>query len=95
MTIDDKRYLVAPRGTTEWVRNVRATGSCRLRVGRQVEEVTVSELGNAAKPEVLAAYVRRWKWEVGRFFNGVSTDATYEQLLAIAPGYPAFEITRS
>ena len=92
LTVDGTRYLVAPRGTTEWVRNVRVAGSCRLRVGLRVEHVTVTEVGDEAKPEILRPYLRRWKWEVGQFFAGVGPDATREQLLAIAPGYPVFAL---
>lgn len=90
LTVDGVRYLVAPRGITAWVRNVRAAGECRLRVGRRVEEVRVTELPDAAKPAILRAYLRRWKWEVGQFFDGVGPDATDEALLAVAPGYPVF-----
>ena len=92
MTIDGTRYLVAPRGTTEWVRNLRVAGSGELRVGRRTERFTAVELDDAAKPEVLREYLRRWKSEVGVFFDGVKPDATTEQLAAIASGYPVFVI---
>lgn len=95
LTVDGARYLVAPRGTTEWVRNVRVAGTCRLRVGRRVEQVSVAELGDDAKPEILRAYLQRWKWEVGQFFDGVGPDATDAQLLAIADGYPVFALGRA
>ena len=92
LTHENERYLVAPRGITQWVRNVRAAGECDLRVGRRVETVTVAELPDGAKPAILRAYLRRWKWEVGQFFDGIDADATDEQLLAIANGYPVFRI---
>jgi deazaflavin-dependent oxidoreductase (nitroreductase family) len=92
LTVDGRRFLVAPRGTTEWVRNIRVAGEGRLRLGRRVETVAVTELADAAKPAVLRPYLRRWKWEVGQFFDGVGPDATDEELLAIAPGYPVFEL---
>lgn len=92
LVLDGQRYLVAPRGTTQWVRNVRAAGGCTLRVGRRAEQVITEELDDAAKPEILRAYLRRWKWEVGQFFDGVGPDATDEQLLAIAAGYPVFRL---
>ena len=95
LTVDGARYLVAPRGTTEWVRNVRVAGTCRLRVGRRVEQVSVAELGDDTKPEILRAYLQRWKWEVGQFFDGVGPDATDAQLLAIADGYPVFALGRA
>jgi len=92
LTVDGERYLVAPRGVTEWVRNARVAGTVRLHVGRRTEEVALTELADEAKPELLRAYLRRWKWEVGQFFDGVGPDATDEQLAAIAPGYPVFRL---
>jgi deazaflavin-dependent oxidoreductase (nitroreductase family) len=92
LTVDGKQYLVAPRGATQWVKNVRVAGSCRLRVGRRVTEATLVELVDADKPAILRPYLQRWKWEVGQFFDGVGPDASDEQLLAVASGYPVFEV---
>lgn len=92
LTFEGERYLVAPRGVTQWVRNVRAAGECDLRVGRRVETVRLEELDDQAKPAILRSYLRRWKWEVGQFFDGIDADATDEQLLAIAAGYPVFRL---
>jgi deazaflavin-dependent oxidoreductase (nitroreductase family) len=92
LTIDGERYLVAPRGVTQWVRNIRAAGGGELRVGRRVEAFTIAELADDEKPPVLRAYLRRWKFEVGVFFDGVDASSSDEQLLAIAPGYPVFRI---
>lgn len=89
---DGRRYLVAPRGVTQWVRNVRAAGAADLRVGRRCEHVTLVELDDADKPEILRAYLRRWKWEVGQFFEGVGPDSSDADLLAAAPRHPVFEI---
>jgi deazaflavin-dependent oxidoreductase (nitroreductase family) len=93
LTHDGKRYLVAPRGHTQWVRNMRVAGGGELRVGRRVENFTAAELPDEQKPDVLRAYLKRWKFEVGVFFDGVGPDAPDEKLLAIAPGYPVFLIT--
>lgn len=87
------QYLVAPRGNTQWVRNMRAAGGGRLQVGRRVETFTATELTDDQKPELLRAYLRRWKFEVGMFFEGVGPDAPDEKLREIAPGYPVFRIT--
>jgi hypothetical protein len=92
LTIDGRRFLVAPRGQTQWVMNVRAAGGCSLRVGRRVEAVRLAELDDQYKPEVLRPYLRRWKWEVGQFFDGVDADSTDDELLAIAPNHPVFEV---
>jgi deazaflavin-dependent oxidoreductase (nitroreductase family) len=93
LTVDGERYLVAPRGTTQWVRNVRVAGECELRLGRRSERVAVVELGDADKPAILRDYLHLWKREVGQFFDGVGPDATDAELLAIAPGYPVFRLT--
>ena len=90
-----ERYLVAPRGTTQWVRNLRAAdGHGELHLGRGVEPFRATELGDDAKPEVLRAYLKRWKMEIGVFFDGVGPDATDETLRGIAPGYPVFRIEK-
>jgi deazaflavin-dependent oxidoreductase (nitroreductase family) len=87
------RYLVAPRGHTQWVRNLRAAGSGELRRGRKVERFTATEVPDQLKPEILRAYLRKWKFEVGVFFDGVGPQAPDARLAEIAPGYPVFEIT--
>jgi len=50
------------------------------------------EVDDEVKPAILRAYLRRWKAEVGVFFDGVGPDATDEQLARIAPGYPVFTV---
>ncbi|MFE5290018.1 nitroreductase/quinone reductase family protein [Nocardia sp. NPDC056611] len=90
LTIDDTRYLVAPRGHTQWVRNLRVAGTGELRLGRKSETFTATELPDADKIPVLRAYLDRWGWEVGRFFEGVTKNATDAELADIAPGFPVF-----
>lgn len=86
-------YLVSPRGTGEWVRNVRANGGrLDLVLGRRRSSHVALELADAEKPDVLRAYLRRWKLEVGQFFDGVGPDATDDELAAIAPKHPVFRL---
>lgn len=94
LAVDGRRYLVAPRGRTQWVRNLRAAGTGELRLGRSIEPFVATELDDDDKPELLRAYLRRWKFEVGVFFDGVDANASTEKLREIAPGYPIFEIAR-
>ncbi len=86
------QYLVAPRGTTEWVRNLRAGGEGELRVGRRVERFKATELADSEKPEILRAYLKRWRAEVGVFFGGVDAKASDDELLRIAPDHPVFRL---
>ena len=92
LRVDGTRYLVAPRGNTQWVRNMRAAGGGELRIGRKVEPFTATEVADDAKPAILRAYLRKWKFEVGVFFDGVDGSAPEEKLREIAPGYPIFRI---
>jgi deazaflavin-dependent oxidoreductase (nitroreductase family) len=92
---DGTEYLVAPRGHTQWVKNLRASGEGRLRVGSRVEAFHASELADADKPAVLRAYLKKWKVEVGVFFAGVGPDSSDEELLGVAPDHPVFRLSRT
>ena len=94
LDFEGDRYLVAPRGHTQWVRNMRARGEGRLVLGRRVEDFRATELADAEKPALLRAYLEKWKWEVGAFFGGVGPDAPEEELRRIAPDHPVFRISR-
>ena len=92
LSYEGRRYLVAPRGETQWVRNLRAAGTGELRVGRRAESFRGRELADDEKVPVLRAYLRRWKAEVGVFFEGTGPDSSDDQIRAIAPKHPAFEV---
>lgn len=93
LTLDGVRYLVAPRGHTQWVRNLRAQGSGRLLVGRRAQAFTAEELADADKLPILRAYLKRWAWETGAFFDGVKADSPEQDLRKIAPDHPVFRIS--
>lgn len=92
LTVDGVQYLVAPRGVTQWVRNLRVAGVGELRLGRRVQKFTPAELTDDQKPVILRAYLKRWKFEIGVFFDGVGPKSTDSELLAVAAGYPVFRI---
>ena len=92
---DGGHYLVAPRGDTQWVHNLRASGEGRLRKGRRTEEFAATELADDEKLLVLRAYLKKWAWEVGAFFQGVGADASDDDLRRIAPLHPVFRISRN
>ena len=88
---DGARYVVAARGETQWVRNLRVAGEAELRVGRRTERVTAVELAEpGAVVPVLRAYLRRWAWEVGAFFDGVDAGSSDDELAAVAHRHPVF-----
>jgi deazaflavin-dependent oxidoreductase (nitroreductase family) len=90
--LEGHRYLVAPRGQAQWVRNLRAAGTGELRVGKQAETFRGRELSDDEKVPVLRAYLKRWKAETGVFFEGTGADSSDDEIRAIAPRHPAFEV---
>ncbi len=85
-------YLVAPRGQTQWVKNLRVSGEGRLRVGRRTKSFRAIELSEQESPRVLRAYLKKWKLEVGVFFDGVGPESPDEELRRISPDHPVFRL---
>jgi deazaflavin-dependent oxidoreductase (nitroreductase family) len=92
LVLDGARYLVSPRGHSQWVRNLRVSGEGRLRLGRGLEPFRATEVADDDKPPILRAYLKRWKAEVGVFFGGVGPDSSDEDLRRIAPDHPIFRL---
>lgn len=91
LDLDGRQHLVSARGHGEWVRNVRANaGRLDLLLGSTRTAFVAEELPDDDKVEVLRAYLRRWKAEVGVFFDGVDADSSDDELRAIAHMHPAF-----
>jgi deazaflavin-dependent oxidoreductase (nitroreductase family) len=94
LTIANKQYLVSPRGESQWVRNVRADGGrLDLLVGRRRTHYVATELPDEEKVPVLRAYLKRWRAEVGVFFQGVGPNSTDDEIAAITPKHPVFAVT--
>ncbi|HUE58502.1 MAG TPA: nitroreductase family deazaflavin-dependent oxidoreductase [Acidimicrobiales bacterium] len=92
----DELYLVAPRGETDWVRNVRAAdGRLSLILGRRRQEMIATELDDSEKVPILREYLRRWKSEVGMFFDGVGPDSSDTEIAAIANKHPVFRLAHT
>ena len=87
----DRLYLVAPRGFTEWVRNVEASGEVTLRRGRRAAVYRARPLAESEKPAILKAYLDRFHREVQRYFP-VPAGSPVEALAPLASRYPAFEL---
>jgi len=92
LTYQGQKYLVAPRGLTQWVRNMRETGGGELMLGSRIEPFRAHEIPDDLKIPILHAYLKRWKAEVGIFFSGVSADSPESDLKRIAPDHPVFRI---
>ncbi|MFI5342568.1 MAG: nitroreductase/quinone reductase family protein [Candidatus Methylomirabilales bacterium] len=91
LEFDGRQYLVSPRGEGQWVRNVRADGGrLALLLGRRRDERIAQEVPDSEKSPILRAYLRKWKLEVGVFFDGVTADSEERDVQRIAPDHPVF-----
>lgn len=89
-------YLVSVRGHGQWVRNLRAAGELELGRGRRVRQLRARELPVAERVPIIAEYLRRWGWEVGRFLPAGLDDPTdHDQFGIHAEQIPVFELTES
>jgi hypothetical protein len=93
LTYEGQQYLVAPRGETQWVRNVRhADGHLVLILGRRRQLCTAREIPVADSLPILRSYLKRWKFETGMFFEGVTPDSSDEDWAVEAPRHPVFAL---
>jgi deazaflavin-dependent oxidoreductase (nitroreductase family) len=90
--LNGKTYLLSPRGTTQWVRNLRASGGGELRSGRKVRRFHATEVPDSDKLPVIRLYMDKWAWEV-KGFLGIDAKASDEEIQRIAPDHPAFVLT--
>ena len=85
------RYLVAPRGNTEWVRNARAAGEAVI-TRRKPEHVKVADIPAGERAPIIQKYLRENAIVTKREF-GIEPDAPIEEFERIAPDHPVFRIT--
>jgi hypothetical protein len=92
LSIDGRQFLVSPRGNTQWARNARAAG--QVEVGPRWRRRGVGRGGRAAHvyPENLKPYLKRWYWEVKGHVGGLTPQSTDQDLRAVAPSIPVFEL---
>jgi deazaflavin-dependent oxidoreductase (nitroreductase family) len=94
LELNGKKYLVAPRGRTQWVRNAEAAGKVTLKKGSKRQKFRLRPLADAEKPAILKAYLDTFRREVQRYFS-IPADSPVEDFAAIAGSYPAFELLPS
>ncbi len=94
LEIDGKRFLVAPRGYTQWVRNAQAAGDVALKKGSYRQGFRVRMVPEAERPELLKAYLDRFKTTVQRYFPVPAGSGT-QAFAAIAANHPVFELTEA
>ncbi len=77
LELEGQRYLVAPRGDTQWVRNLRATGRGELRWRNHIEPFRAIEIPDSEKPRVIDAYLARWGYQVKGYFKALPSPADH------------------
>ena len=92
LELDGKKYLVAPRGRTQWVRNAEAAGEVVLKRGRYRQTFSLRAITDEQKPKFLKAYLDRFRREVQRYFP-LPADSDEQAFAAIVRDYPVFELT--
>jgi len=93
LTVHGTDYLVSPRGTTQWVRNVRAAGVVDVGPRWHRRRVRATEVADSAKADLLRRYLGRWYWQVKGHIAGLTPDAGDDELRAAAPSIPVFALT--
>ena len=91
LEMNGKKYLVAPRGRTQWVRNAEAAGEVTLKKGTRRQKFRLRPIPDADKPLILKSYLDTFKREVQRYFS-VPAGSPVEKFAAITGTYPAFEL---
>ena len=91
LELGGKRFLVAARGRTQWVRNAEAAGEVALKKGKLRQRFKLRPLSDQEKPEILKAYLDRFKSEVQRFFP-VPAGSALESFRELVASYPAYEL---
>ncbi|MFZ0731796.1 MAG: nitroreductase/quinone reductase family protein [Candidatus Sulfotelmatobacter sp.] len=91
LELDGKRYLVAPRGRTQWVRNAEASGEITLKRGSKRQTFALRALNDVEKLPVLKAYLDNFKTAVQRYFT-IPAGSPPETFAEVSKSYPAFEL---
>ncbi len=91
LEMDGRRFLVAPRGLTQWVRNAEAAGEITLKKGSSRQSFRLRAISDAEKPPLLKAYLDSFKTTVQRYFP-VPPGPDVQAFVSIAADYPVFEL---
>jgi hypothetical protein len=92
LEVGGRRYLVSPRGNTQWARNARVAGEVEMGPVRRPRSYRIVEVADDAKPDLLKPYLDRWYWQVKGHVGGLTPGSNRDEMRAAAPSIPVFEI---
>lgn len=64
---EGRRYVVAPRGNTQWARNLRTSGEGELKAGGRKRRVKATEIPASDRKPMVDAYVSQYGRRYGGF----------------------------
>jgi len=91
LDVGSRRFLVAPRGRTQWVRNAEAAGDVVLKRGASRRHFRIRPVSGDEKLDILKAYLDRYKLAVQRYFT-VQAGSDARAFREVAERYPVFEL---
>jgi len=91
LMIDQRRFLVCPRGRSQWVRNAEAGGQVALKKAWSLRTFAIRALPDDEKPEILKQYLDRFKLTVQRYFP-LPAGSPARSFAEFADRYPVFEL---
>ena len=91
LAIEGRTFLVCPRGRAQWVLNAEASGQVWLKEGSTRARYMIRRIPEVEKPELLRAYLDRFKLTVQRYFP-VPAGSPASAFEPIANRYPVFEL---
>jgi deazaflavin-dependent oxidoreductase (nitroreductase family) len=92
---DGQRYLIAPFGAVNWVRNLQAAGEATLTHGRRSEAITVVELAPEAAGPVLKRSLENGGGGGFKGYFNVSAESSLADFVREALEHPVFQIVSS
>ncbi|MEQ3548882.1 nitroreductase/quinone reductase family protein [Pseudonocardia nematodicida] len=93
VTVGGRRYLISPRGETDWVLNLRAAGGrAELRAGAVTDPVLAMEQSPVTAVPVLRAYLDGLGRSAGLLFDDIGPGSSDAEITAAAHRHPVFEL---
>ena len=92
LSVDGRRYVVSPRGNTQWARNAHVAAEVETGPRWRRRTVRIAEIPDDDKPELLKRYLDRWYWEVKGHVGGLTPQSSDDEIRAVAPSIPVFEL---
>jgi hypothetical protein len=89
---ENKRWLVAPYGAVDWVKNARVSGMVKLSRGKRSEDLVIRELPLEEAAPVLKKYLK--KYPITKPYFDARVDSALDEFVEEARLRPVFELIK-